>query len=168
MHNKIVEIMKIWVRNVMAIMLASLIMVVGAGFTIVSVCCNKCAEAHSVFPSFSDPCLDQKIFTEEEEVCCNTHIGSEEKSTHEQDDTCKISEVANKCCISERISIELDSFLFKHQLSSPFVWFNSVYASMDLVNTNPGIDDDNLVKLHKIPITTLPRTYLALIRVLII
>lgn len=142
--------------------MAVAIFFVGAGVTIVDLCCSSCADS---FMSMSEPvdnCMQQPSDTSKvTDDCCSTNSHTTEAAGCDKHHSEK-----EDCCKKERVSIDLDNTIYKHNLSNALVWVvvslfhtNSLFLTTGEQYLQPDVVDQ---------ITIPPRDYLSLIRILII
>lgn len=156
--------MKRKVNNIFIVLIASLVFFVGAGVTIVNLCCGNCIskilspkEHVSHCPSMADLTSHEKM-----KNCC-----SKDAAKTTTDKSCEDKHADEECGTSERVSVDLSDTTFKPSIA-PLVWC-VITLHTDLLNyitephLNIGVDND-----RRAPIPIPPRDYLSLIRVLII
>lgn len=148
--------MKQFVRSLFLLAIAAAVFFTGAGVTVVSYCCNKCSE-QTLF-AMEHRCGSDKHH-EDTNSCCSTHAG----------DACQKhnNSEGSKHCSASRLSIDLDSSMSRPHVATPFVWLTD--ASLSTIQLLPSSTIDTGYEEHiEMPPTLLPRSYLSLIRVLII
>ena len=136
--------------------------VIGAGYTTITYCCNNhCSQEKDIYSYLykaGDHCTDTS-----QHDCCSA--GTCHKSGETTEACSHNHHEHEKCCYSESVFIDLDSYSSKLQLSIPFLWIDSLYFS-EYISESFFQQDYFPDPLSKILIS--PRTYLSLIRVLII
>lgn len=145
------------VKTLFLLAIAAAVFYTGAGVTIMNYCCNKCSE-QTLF-AMEHKCDAERHHVQTSDDCCsspksacNDHTTSDEKTKH---------------CSASRLSIDLDSSMSRPHVATPFLWLSD--ASLFSVQLLPShtIEDDNEDYIE-MPPTSPPRSYLSLIRVLII
>jgi len=156
------EYMKQKGRNIIILFLASIIFYVGAGVTVVDLCCSNCVENLLVIQKEKADCPMEQINTGEHS-CCQEVDGTEDgilpcTNPHE-----------GKCCEAERISIDIDNRTYKPDVAGMNMngmflhCFCCCFCHTD--NLQEIIADAEYIQdVSPLP----PRDYLSLIRVLII
>ncbi len=147
--------------NIVVLFLAVAIFFVGAGVTIVDLCCGRCADSFISMAEPADDCMQSLDTNKVMDDCCAT------KSPAVENTSCE-SHHAEKgdCCKKERVSIDLDNTIYKHNLSHALVWVvTSLFHNSSLfLATGEKYLQPDVVDQITIP----PRDYLSLIRILII
>lgn len=152
--------MKKEVKHIVILFLAATIFFVGAGVTIVDLCCSRCADSFMSMSESADDCMQHSDMMRMSDDCCaqKAHPKSTACDTHHSD--------KSDCCKKERLSIDLNNTIYKHSLSDAMVWSLvalSNNSSLFLSSCDKYIQPD-VVEQITIP----PRDYLSLIRILII
>lgn len=151
--------MKQKANHIVILFMAVAIFFVGAGVTIVELCCSGCADNLISMTESATDCIKQGK-AEIQDDCCMAEVQNADAAcdTHHAE--------KEDCCKRERVSIDLDNTIYKHSLSSSFVWaFVSLFHSNSLpISTGERYVDPNVTDQVTIP----PRDYLSLIRILII
>ncbi|NDW18191.1 hypothetical protein D0T53_04565 [Dysgonomonas sp. 216] len=150
--------MKNYVTKIIAIFLASVISITGVEAVVANFCCDNCITLYHL----GETCPKHNTEIKKQHSCCSSH--NEDIETTE----CIDNHADDNCCSIERISIDLDSVHFKHQLNSPFTSIISSWIITDI----QVFDRLYTTKVHSYPEDPpelfTPRTYLAFIRTLII
>lgn len=155
--------MKQKTNHIILLFLATAIFFVGAGVTIVDLCCSACPDnlISLAEPEPKDVCIQHLKEVQKIDDCCS------EKS-HEMSVDCNTPEhhKGEQCCKKERVSIDLDNTIYKHKLSTSLVWtvVSLFYNNSLLLSTDERYICPDVVDEISIP----PRDYLSLIRILII
>lgn len=155
--------MKKRVYNIVVLFLAVAIFFVGAGVTIVDLCCSRCADnfISMADTDIADDCMQSVETNKVMDDCCSM-------KSHAVEDTGCDTHHADKgdCCKKERVSIDLDNTIYKHNLSHALVWVaaslfhnSSLFLTIGEKYLQPDVVDQ---------ISIPPRDYLSLIRILII
>ncbi len=148
-------------HHIVIIIAAIAVFFTGTGVTVMSYCCTGC-----ITEVFADKqqscCLSEEAMPIEESDCCTMHGDM----AHNEICANTISSV-DEHCTSSRLSIDLDSSMFRPHVASPFVWLSDVPVFS--VNLLPkDIERVDVVQHVDDPPTIPPRSYLSLIRVLVI
>ena len=150
--------MKRFVHSILLLAIAVAVFFTGAGVTVVNYCCTTCSE--QTFLMMDHQCGTQAHHSEESADCCSSHntpVCEAHTSGHDSDEHCSAS----------RLSIDLDSSMSRPHVATPFVWISD--ASLFLIKLLPEDKVDTAYEEHiEAPPTLPPRSYLSLIRVLII
>lgn len=140
--------------NLLIALLASLIFLVGAGVTVIDLCCTSCINTLVSINKDKGMCEDMRMSLDSDSCCGKESHHSQEKQ--------------GDCCTIERISVDLDHSIFKPIISSPFVWcadlMSNLTQTIEPNVDNLGFENDR----YRPPIPIPPREYLSLIRILII
>ncbi|MDU1905141.1 MAG: hypothetical protein E6772_10185 [Dysgonomonas sp.] len=152
--------MKTKYRNILVLFLAVIVFFVGAGVTIVDLCCTNCVENVLAMNTHNSACgvLDTEI---DKHSCCSNPDTSNDVSP------CT-SQHEGECCGVERIDVDIDHRVFKPDLGD-FAVSDFIHCFCCCFCHTHDIAE-NIVSLspysEAIPIP--PREYLSLLRVLII
>lgn len=152
-------------RNILILFLATIVFFVGAGITVVDLCCSGCIDKVMSMQLHSEDCsMDEMIA--ETPSCCSTEDHSMSHSEDVEKAPCP-SEHADKCCEAKRVSMDLDRSVFQPNLLQSMVWtiVPSFISNVLLVSDN---NESLIIGEARDPIPIPPRNYLSLIRVLII
>ena len=153
--------MKQFIQKSIIVGFATFIFFVGAGFTVLDFCCKTCVAEQINIDSKKESCINTTA------SCCSDHEHLADDESHRHEHNCCENPHEGECCVAKRLSILLDSYQFRPQITSPFVWIEP--APVLDVNLQDVIAfNSDLSKQYKIPITALPRAYLSKLRVLII
>ena len=154
--------MKKKVNHIVILFLAAAIFFVGAGVTIVDLCCSKCADSLLSLSESTGNCVQHSGLMKMPDNCCSEKTNSESLAC----DSLHSDKDKSECCKKERLSIDLNNTTFKHSLSNTMVWTiisfsnsGSLYLSINDKYIQPEV-----VEQKTLP----PRDYLSLIRILII
>lgn len=145
-----------YISHIVALIIAISVFFTGTGITIINYCCMGCVE--------------QVFSLKQQPTCCSEEDHSSDN--HFSLDDCFVVDhlsyeyTAAKSCSVSRQSIDLDTFTFKPQLSSPFVWITQAFSLYQAIQLFGVYDADYSYK--KSPPKIPPREYLSLLRVLII
>lgn len=156
--------MKQRIRNIFILSIACLVFFVGAGVTIINLCCINCIPMVFSPKEHNAHCLlvsDLKT-SEDTHSCCN------ENSMPKEDKACTDQHDEHECGTTERISVDINNTVFKPTIANPLVWsvmtLHTDLLSCLVSNTlNYDIGNEG-----RTPIPIPPREYLSLIRILII
>lgn len=146
-------------RNILVLFLAAIVFFVGAGVTVVDLCCSKCVGQVMSMNIHMDDCMKAEMKTESPS-CCS-------QENHSEDASLCVSGHTNKCCEAKRVSIDINHTVSQTSLLHLMVWtlVRSFICNSLLVSDN---NESLLVAESRDPIPIPPRNYLSLIRVLII
>lgn len=149
--------MKQFVRSFFLLAIAVAVFFTGAGVTIMNYCCNMCSE-QTIF-AMEHRCGAEEHHGDKADDCCSSH----EAACADHNDS---NDKADHCSAS-RLSIDLDASMSRPHVATPFVWLSD--ASLFSVQLLPSDTVEAEYKEHiEMPPTVPPRSYLSLIRVLII
>lgn len=139
--------------KIITLCLALITFMTSSGATMFNFCCEGC---YGQFTAQSE--MNCEHGDKPQHACCDD--GSD-------DDECQMKHTSkDECCYFKRHSIDLDSARLNLQLSVPFTWLTSNYF-IELFSLVPPVVEE-VYKYFTPPPNLSPRTYLALIRVLII
>ncbi len=145
--------MKVRYRNILVSFLAAILFFVGAGVTVVDLCCSACVEDVKPMSPHPEGCSMKEIKTVPS-TCCT------------QNTDC-VKEHTGRCCVAKRISIDLDYSSSQPSLLQSIVW-TIVPCFISCIHTSSHNNELLVVDETRDPIPIPPRNYLSLIRVLII
>lgn len=154
--------MKQPIQKILTLCFAALIFFVGAGFTVVDFCCSGCIEEQFFTQSHAGSCCQSA----DNQTKNDSHHCATDGVKHTEHSKCT-NPHEGECCVSERVSFDLDNRISKIDLNNSFVsTFVHCYCccfchTEDITESFPGY---NYLDTEPIP----PRDYLSLIRVLII
>lgn len=153
--------MKQKINHILLLFLATAIFFVGAGVTIVDLCCSACPDNLISLAEPKDACIQHLVEVQNVEDCCAGQ-------SHKMSGDCNTQDhrKGEQCCKKERVSIDLDNTIHKHKLSTSLVWtvVSLFYNNSLLLSTGESYICPDVVDEVSIP----PRDYLSLIRILII
>ncbi|WP_163319967.1 hypothetical protein [Dysgonomonas sp. 520] len=155
--------MKKILQKIIILSLASIIFVIGAGFTIIDLCCKNCIIEQMQLSTKNDSCHNNS-----DASCCASNDATENVLDHEHKHNCCDRPHDGECCVAKRVSMLLDSYQFRLQVAAPFVWVDAMFPTELLKISDSPLAENSFSKQLKIPPTTLPRAYLSKLRVLII
>lgn len=141
-------------QSIFILFVSLIVFLTGAGVTVVNLCCMSCG--------------GQTLFVVEQLGCCATQM----ENANTGDNKCCLPEAhqdeLDKHCSTTRLSIDTDSFSFRPQLSSPYIWISEMPDIMFsfLFPHNKENARDRYASFS--PPTDSPRRYLSMISVLII
>lgn len=148
------------VNHIVILFLAAIIFFVGAGVTIVNLCCSKCTDNLLTMSESAGDCMKHSDMMKMSGDCCAEKAHTENTScdTHHAD--------KSDCCKKERLSIDLNNTIYKHSLSDAMVWVIVALSNNSslFLSTCDNYVQPDVVEQITIP----PRDYLSLIRILII
>lgn len=155
--------MKVKYHNILVLFLAAIVFFVGAGVTIVDLCCSKCVDNVMSMRLHPDDCsmAEMKIETPS---CCSLEDHSID---HSEDAALCASGHTGKCCEAKRVSIDLDRSVYLPNLLHTMVW-TIVPAFISNFHLISDTNEPLIAGEARDPIPIPPRNYLSLIRVLII
>lgn len=156
--------MKQRIRNIFILLIASLVFFVGAGVTIVNLCCVNCIPMVFSPKEHTDHCASLAELDSHKEMksCCN------DDSMPKDNKSCTNHHDENECGTTERISVDISNTTFKPVIADPLVWCVMTLHT-DLLSSIITQDlDSDINNEGRPPIPIPPRDYLSLIRVLII
>lgn len=155
--------MKVKYHNILVLFLATIVFFVGAGVTVVDLCCSGCIDKVMSMQLHASDCSMAEMKTESPSCC------SEENHSidHSEAISPQTSSHADKCCEAKRISMDLDRSVYQPKLLHLMVWTMVPHfiSNVLLVSDN---NEPLIVGEARDPIPIPPRNYLSLIRVLII
>lgn len=156
--------MKMKYRNILVLFLAAIVFFVGAGVTVVDLCCSRCIDQVMSMQLHTEDCSMTEMKTESPS-CCSQKDHDMQHSTDAA--SCVSNGHADKCCEAKRVSMDLDRSVYQPNLLQSMVWtMVPAFISNYLL-----VSDNNellVVGEARDPIPIPPRNYLSLIRVLII
>lgn len=146
-------------RNILVLFLAAIVFFVGAGVTVVDLCCSRCIDQVMSMNIHKDDCLKTEMKAQVPS-CCS-------QSDHSEDASLCVSGHTDKCCEAKRVSIDINYTVKQANLLHSMVWtlVPSFISNFLLIADN---NEHLLVAESRDPIPIPPRNYLSLIRVLII
>lgn len=155
--------MKQKVRNIFILLMAVTVFFVGAGVTIVDLCCSNCVEnLISIKKNANHNCWDLAAISDKtSHSCCQDDAGSDSgmlpcTNKHE-----------GKCCDAERLSVDIDNRTFKPDLANSALIWSTVHCQCCCFCHTSDIEQTSVYSYtDDIPLP--PREYLSLLRVLII
>ncbi|MFV0469868.1 MAG: hypothetical protein ACK5MK_13190 [Dysgonomonas sp.] len=155
-------------NKILIVSLATLIFFIGAGFTVINYCCNSCVHKADTEETTMTCCGGEVADDQSETSDC--HSGEvAEPSHHQAQAQAPCTEAHGETyCVSERVFVDLDSYQFRPQVSAPFTWIQNLFGSEMKILVDNLFPIDNLFDQYKTVASIPPRTYLSLIRVLII
>ncbi|WP_163356282.1 hypothetical protein [Dysgonomonas sp. 25] len=136
--------------------MAVLVFFTGAGVTVMSFCCSDCRS---------------QVFFMDKKTCCTIH--HEAESTKSCCSTDTSSSIDCQCCSdkehcsAKRYAIDIDSSVFKPHINIPFEWVDDGGIHTHTVYCCVQECSDACIHLRGSP-PVHPRSYLSIIRVLII
>lgn len=155
--------MKEIATKIILVFLSITVFTTGMGATITSFCCDNCAS--SFFAEISN--TEQHNHKELHSCCAHKSDSTTKKATCHHSSKNHQSE-RKDCCKIERHSQILDSYHSKPALTLPFVWI-SQQPIMLTQSINIKENSSGLLSYLKIPPNIIDtRTYLSIIRILII
>lgn len=151
--------MKRRLRHITLLFMAAIIFFVGAGITIVELCCSDCMDSVLTMQYKGDEC-DMTSNTDAMSCCADQgHHAENKHETHDAD---------GQCCGAKRLDMsDMSNAIFKPDLSALFAWPATPlfqYLTLDASAINNLYSDEGTRDSVPIP----PRSYLSLIRILII
>lgn len=146
-------------RNILVLFLAAIVFFVGAGVTVVDLCCSRCIEQVMSLSVHKGDCMKTEMKAEVPS-CCS-------QNSHSEDGSLCVSEHTDKCCEAKRVSIDINYTVKQANLLHSMVWtlVPSFISNFLLIADN---NEPLLIAEARDPIPIPPRNYLSLIRVLII
>lgn len=146
-------------RNILVLFLAAIVFFVGAGVTVVDLCCSRCIEQVMSLNVHKGDCMKTEMKAEAPSCCSHYN--------HSEDATLGVSEHTDKCCEAKRVSIDINYTVKQANLLHSMVWtlVPSFISNFLLIADN---NEPLLIAEARDPIPIPPRNYLSLIRVLII
>lgn len=152
------------INNLLLLVLSGIVFLTGAGITIVDYCCSECRMKMFSMNSIECCSMDNHITQKLESTCCKLNKDLTETS-------CKkyIEDFSSEqCCSTSRISVDIDSSIFRPQINIPFIWISDyIYKNqfpLKCEGNYTRIFESNTDILKPPP----PRHYLSFIQVLII
>lgn len=155
--------MKAIATKIILVLLSITVFTTGMGATIVNFCCDNCVSSF-----FEEINITKQQSNKELHSCC-TH----QSDNNTQKPTCHHSQKNHQsektdCCKIERHSLILDSYHFKPALILPFTWI-SQQPIMLIERISIKENSSSSLSYLKIPPNIIDtKTYLAIIRILII
>lgn len=157
--------MKQKIRNILILTMAVTVFFVGAGVTVVDLCCSNCVENLIALEKKSNchelPPADAGFGLHS---CCNDDASSQNDGML----PCTNQHEGN-CCDAERISIDIDSRTFKPDLAKSSLVWSVLHCQCCCFCHTTNIAQTAVSAIYAdgdIPIP--PREYLSLLRILII
>ncbi|MFT3993768.1 MAG: hypothetical protein QM660_05640 [Dysgonomonas sp.] len=157
--------MKSRIYHIAILITAIAVFFTGTGVTVMNYCCSGCVSEFLSFNTQSCTCSAQhESETHMGGTCCSVSMEHEDM----QHSDCNENIVAtSNHCSSSRLSIDLDASMFRPHVATPFVWLSTLGDNtsyllpriIEYADAEDYVDD---------PPTMQPRSYLSLIRVLII
>lgn len=154
--------MKVKYHKILILFLAAIVFFVGAGVTVVDLCCSGCIDKVMSMQLHQADCSMTEMKTASPSCCSEEgHI------MDHSDDTSCISGHTGKCCEAKRVSMDLDRSVYQPNLLHAMVWtlVPAFISNVLLVSDN---NEPLLAGEARDPMPLPPRNYLTLIRVLII
>lgn len=162
--------MKQFVYKILLLLLAISVFTTGMGANIVKYCCTDCQSNTILFSKHDCEAVHHQQSTpgKKHDTCCV----SMDNGVHQDNDVAKtcsheVHSGDDAHCSISRVSIDLDSYQFKPQLSSPMVWVSDLAFLLTSVIPFEAECSNHCEHLLD-PLVSPPREYLSLIRVLII
>lgn len=154
--------MKLRIRNIIILGLACILFFVGAGVTIMQICCSSCFD-NIVSARL---CSSEKKAPKKSHSCCTDALPRIEEACSQQKH--HLPQDKGNCCKMERISVDLEHIPTKTDLAR-ILPFASVYSRYELpcFDCLRNYQCPGVIKPSD-PVPLLPRNYLSLISVLII
>ncbi|WP_110309329.1 hypothetical protein [Dysgonomonas alginatilytica] len=146
-------------RNILVLFLAAIVFFVGAGVTVVDLCCSGCIDKVMSMQLHAEACSMTEMKSESPS-CCS-------QEDHSEDVSLCVSSHAEKCCEAKRVSMDLDRSVYQPNLLQSMVW---TMVSAFISGYLPASDNNEslVVGEARDPVPIPPRNYLSMIRVLII
>lgn len=153
-------------HHIIILIAAIAVFFTGTGVTVMNYCCSGCIS---------------EFFSEQEQTCCCSSTShnsmamgddgccsdNHKKEMAQHNDCTNSASSSQDHCSSSRISIDLDSSIFKPHLAILFTWLSDI--PVFTLNILPHVVEYTHVETYTgDPPSILPRSYLSLIRVLII
>ena len=155
--------MKKFGHMIIVMILASVVFYTGTGVTIMNYCCSNCEDSHDIFAGHDHKHHQMPVENEQ-----NTNSSSCPHCLKIESDFCDLSyNESDMNCTASRISLDIDSYQYRAQLSVPFVWLQDI-SEISLQLTQDMSKSVNLFSDKESPPGIIPRTYLSRISVLII
>lgn len=147
---------------ILLMILAVAVFYTGTGVTIMKYCCPDCKPSYAI--------VGQKHIChnpEESPDTCSTQVSCPNCGAVDTDEGTISYNAKGSGCASSRVSIDLDSQHFRPQVQTPFVWLSAV-DNLFLTGNEETAKSTDFVSYTESPPSVVPRSYLSLIRVLII
>lgn len=147
-------------RNILVSFLALTVFFVGAGVTIVDLCCMNCVENILALNTYNSACDVTEVEIAEHSCCSN------------EDDSNDVSPCTKKhegkCCGAERIDVDIDNRVFKPDLSDTLMSdFVHCYCCC-FCHTHDIVENITSTSWYTQTVPIPPREYLSFLRILII
>lgn len=153
--------MKQKIRNILVLMMAVTVFFVGAGVTIVDLCCTNCIENLITIKKTSSNCDEGNKALSQNHSCCQDESEGNDilpcTNKHE-----------GKCCDAERISVDIDHRTFKPDLASSDLVWSVLHCQCCCFCHTTDIEQQSVYTGFADAVPIPPREYLSLLRVLII
>lgn len=149
--------MRKFITKITLLLLSVVIFTTGMGATIANFCCDNCL--NEFFALQTIDCGKQEV---KEHSCCSSEsqpVANVCRNHTGEDDT---------CCKIERHSIDLDSFHSKPVVFLPYTWIATIIPQIANFSFTDEYHDIIVDNNNDPPPITEPRTYLSIIRILII
>lgn len=155
--------MKRRIQNIFILFMAVTVFFVGAGVTIVDLCCSNCVENLMMMNKADDACHNlMGVDSSKTHSCCGDDSGQDKSmlpctNKHE-----------GKCCDAERISVDLENRTFKPDIINNALTWAVVHCQCCCYCHTTDIEDTAGYAEYSDNIPIPPREYLSLLRTLII
>ena len=147
---------------IILLILAAVVFYTGTGVTIMKYCCPDCEPSYAIVGQ-KHTCHNQ----DESSDTCAMPVSCPNCGDAEPDRNMSSYKVKGGGCASTRVSVDLDSQHYRPQMQIPVVWL-SIMNSSSLWGKEEPAKAAEFVSYPESPPTIVPRSYLSLIRVLII
>jgi len=153
--------MKRKISNILVLMMAVTVFFVGAGVTIVDLCCTNCVENLVMMKKANSNCHDENAAAAQNHSCCQDE-GEDNgmlpcTNKHE-----------GKCCDAERISVDIDHRTFKPDLAGSDLVWSVLHCQCCCFCHTTDIGQKTAYAGYADAVPIPPREYLSLLRILII
>lgn len=155
--------MKVKYHNILVLFLATIVFFVGAGVTVVDLCCSGCIDKVMSMQLHSNDCSMEEMKAEAPSCCSQ----EDHSMSHSEDAVSCTSMYTGKCCEAKRVSMDLDRSVFQPNLLQSMVW-TLVPSFISQVLLVSDTNEPLFAGEARDPVPIPPRNYLSLIRVLII
>lgn len=146
--------------KIFVLLLAIVVFFVGAGITVVDLCCANCLENVLAMKNRNSACDITDASLTGHSCCSNTDPANDVSPCTNHHD--------GKCCEAERITVDIDHRQTKLQLADSMVWsFVHCYCCC-FCHTSDISENIYLSEHRDVSPPIPPREYLSLIRILII
>ena len=155
--------MKQRIQNIFVLFMAVTVFFVGAGVTIVDLCCSNCIENLILMNKADGNCHDLVAVADmKSHSCCQDDAGQDSNmlpctNKHE-----------GKCCDAERISVDLDNRTFKPGIINTALAWAVVHCQCCCYCHTSDIEQTAGYAEYSDNVPIPPREYLSMLRVLII